>query len=584
MKLRKNKMHTRLGALLVLSAMLAAPAAALLPRPAGCRPARAGGGAAWTIRLHSAQFLAADAPSVSGIEGIKYKVSLKQAKSASAAIELRLYYNSDKDSGVKYLSVESGKLRGEGYLEFKLADYDALSQWSVSFQNKSYIVYPGLTDADVSLDGRFETVESILKDAPPSTVYDADDKQLFFLPGGTVINQDYDCVFDDDGRDSLEILYRDGVFKNSLGVEMQVGEQKQGNGAGQTAFAPQMGMLEGARKKYLLSTDIARRAVTSVTKDKAVYKVRVREKEADGGGQYDILCLYSHGAYNPETTRVEPLTDLQHVGAWLSIAFTGRDKYDLYFDLAGRQIDPERYEAFYPGATFWESMFGMGDYKLTQVGTIGQYVDEILLAGEPYTEDRVVDLSTGEQLYDDIMSPISLQNGQFIDGAGYPVIGADGYPCYKYEGNYYSIDPDGNKHPLAVNSQKQLVDRGVTVHSSTVELQEGMEIYYSWMKDNTTSMPARMIYDGDGTYHLETVYGDEINKNLIGRNNYDFADRFKMHPDEKPEDASAWDRIVAALKLAGVALLAIAAAILAAALLVWMSRFIRRAVRRGARG
>jgi len=314
---------------------------------------------------------------------------------------------------------------------------------------------------------------------------------------------------------------------------------------------------DDAKRYYLLHRDhktyeikitdyIYRVRVADKNSLKAAYFEGERKADWLKNGFYTILCrLEQRDVKWYETAFVVPFNS--GVG-------------QTWTNLRGHKIDKGAYMFFIPEVKEEGNIWTRPSYL--SCGTIADYIDEVIIAGEPYNDAPAIDISTGAVLYDDLMNPIAKENGQLIDVGGWPLVASDYLPCYyDDDGNYYSY----GKIKMTVNSNKQLVDfNGYIIHSVIDELRDGQGLRFEWAADYETCAAAQ------GQLEWDANLKKWVAKKLDGD---DFPDGFlaPANPGEpsykKPSTGcaggcAAWDSFLDILIFIGVVLLCIAAAIL----------------------
>lgn len=509
-------------------------------------------GEVYTIRLYSLKFSDADVPGITGMSGTQYSITLKQEGSKEASVGLRMYYNFE--NGEKYLSVKKGEKRGD-YLEFRLKDYSALKIWVVMFQNWGYGITPINTALDVSVDGSFFEKMEVLKTAPASSVYDANDKALYHYPDGTVVNEDVELIVNETNAGEIAVYYNNGVFTNELGETLTVSEPmsfaQASYSEGGARVAP-LSLTDDTQHRYLLTKE---RKVTSVKVDKPVYKVTVQEKKGDEA--FKILCLLGYKKLNIfQKVFVKPF-----------------DWYmdEEWYDLTGNRIDKKAYYSFKPEREAWKII--LASFPIS-AGTISDYLEEIIQEGKPFSEEIAIDASTGEYLYDDLMNIISKEDGQLKDIGGWPLIASDNRPCYYDEnGNYYTYS--GKK--MSVNSSKQLVDgAGYIIHSVIKEIKEGDDLYFRFMKDCKTRIPGYEKWNSKtGKFDFYDMSAKLVDPDELQPSEIDEGDYDKNHPGEREKEQTFLDKVLAVLYIIVVVL----ASATAAAIVIYIIYLVVKAIR-----
>ena len=514
----------------------------------------------YTVRLYSLRFSDADAAGITGGIGTQYSVKVKQDWSTESYTGVRMYFNVIE--GERYLSMSAGQKKGDVYAEFKVREYWSLNNWLVVFQNQTYAITPINAVLEVSADGSFYVEEGRTLYTPASSVYDANNRKLFYLPDGTVVNEDNAITFDGlDGGVSLGVNYKDGKFINDLGVELNVSEPTSAaavSSSGDYCITP-VSMLEGVKHRYLLKSN-GNGYIRSVEITDNVYKVEVRE---DGQtDKYFILTLSTPKEEFQVGFWEVLLHPIRSIKQNIAYAKDPKSGYEWY-NLRGHEINVSAYAEFnIPFDAHVCSRLNIMN-MLNASGTVGDYYYEIVADGQPYTEIIAIDVSTGAQLYDDRMNPISVEGRQLVDVAGWPLISSTLYPCFIDEnGIYYTVDGKLTRYNMTVNSNKQLVDaNGVIIHSVIGELEDKQELYFFWLSDRNTFMPGKVIKDNlTGEYIFTDIGGNDIPSSVLGTNNISMADRYQKHPSEKP--VSAWDSFVAWVPLIIFCLIIIVAVIL----------------------
>jgi hypothetical protein len=549
--------------------------------PLGARADEVNG--VYTVRLYSLRFAVEDIPTITGVDGGYYNVTLRQDGNSDAPVGVRMAYNYTAGSPADiYLSVEAGTERGEAFFEFKVHSYNVLRSWIVIFQGRGFAVPAFNVQADISIDGSYFYRDPSVT-IPKSSVYDANDNPLYYLPDGTVVTSNGDVAIDSvDGVGDVTVRYVDGAFTNDLGTALTVsdlsvpvvgvssGVVSAGNGTGAVSRDVDVvnaGMLDGVEHRYLLHDS---RKIASITITDDVYKVHVTEY---GGADYYILCRLV----------IKEPTFLQSIARFFVGSVIDNNLREWY-TLDGKLIDRKAYSMFYPYVSDdpsedfynWCSLVTDSrstlDRGLNVVGTIGDYINEIIIEGEPYNDNPAIDLSTGSVLYDDMGNPISKDGGQLKDVAGWPLISSDYYPCYyDDDGAYYSVDKTGAKLQMTIDSDCRLVDsHGYVIHSVIAELRDGKELYFLWMADGITSMPGQVEYNAlTKGYTYKDLGGDVIPDDVILEPEISVDDRYTKHPEEAP--MSTWDYIVMVVKIIAVVIVVLLAVWLVSKV-VWLVR------------
>lgn len=534
------------------------------------------------LRLYSIDFKLDDYAETYGIVGQGYPVELWQEGNDTERIVVTLEYHYDNNR--MYLSVAKDSVVTFVY------DYNPLRQWKFKFKGREYeaekvnIMLLKLPD---SVEKDPAKIPEQVVNLPPVTVCDWDGNPLYYTDDGFLFN-DKAQVYYDDINNTSNLLRVVKETKNNSDVL-----SSEGNGrfvslsASSKTVRPLTDVeIDGVTYQIIngngepLSIDPETKKlvkpdynVSSITVNDKLYALKPKAGgspilaklvvEKDGENQ---VVNFLQGSWEVFKRILNPFAYKEMVAA-----VAERFYIQKFYDLWGHEINKDLYVDL-----------GIQRWSIKPVMTVGDYLEAMLERGQPFLVDGGAKTVGGEQLYDNLGSPLSILYGQLVDAAGYPVIcyvddlndNTDKLvprPVFYADGVYYDYNGE-QLEVLEYGGLLRLCKNGVPVKSVISDLQRGEEMYFVYMSDGVTMIPSFVDIDSEGDIYYKDLEGNDISK-IIVKPNIDITDYYRNNPTEK--SMSGWDKFWHYFVIASAIVLAVGGFILIIALIVRIVKFIK---------
>lgn len=494
-----------------------------------------------TLKLLSVHFKTDDYHYTYGVIGQDYPVELWQDGNENNHILVSLTYCFENEN--MFLSVPENSILTFDY------DYNPMREWKFVFKGREYTaenVKLMLTYIPDDLQGNpAKTPEQII-DLPPVTVCDWDGNPLYYTDDGFLFNDKAQVYYDDINDTSNLLRVVKDTKNNSDVLSSEDSERFVSLSVSSRTVRPLVDVeIDGVTYQIIngngepLSIDHeAKRIIepdyeiSSISINDDLYALSPKAGgapilaklvvEPDGEHWFTNGLQICWEALKRVFTPWQWGNELQHAGK--EVCYVQK-----FYDLWGHEIDRDMYVDL-----------GLKRWEMKPVTTVGNYLDVMLENGQPFIIDNVAETVGGEQLHDNLGSPISVLYGQLIDVAGYPLYAyvkdekTDKLvprPCFENNGLYYDYNGD-ELDVLEIDGILRLCKDGEPLYSVISDLKRGEHLYFVYLDDGVTMIPSIIDIDPDGDTYYKDIDGNDISK-IIVFPKISLSDYYNNNPNEK---------------------------------------------------